>query len=217
MIVAAVLASISDSLQDLIDRVGEPAVGLLIALETVVPPIPSEVVLPFAGFQAAQGDMNATLAWAWATLGSLVGAWFLYGVGALIGRERLGELATKRWFIVLSPSDLDRGERFFARHGGTIVLLGRCIPLVRSVVSIPAGIERMPLWRFTLFTAIGSAVWNAVFIYAGWQLEDQWDEVEDWIGPASYVVVALLLVGVVWLALRKRAAMRQRDVARTGD
>jgi membrane protein DedA with SNARE-associated domain len=208
VILGAVLASVTTWLQDLIDNAGEVAVGALIALETVVPPIPSEVVLPFAGFQAAQGNMNAVLAWVAATTGSLVGAWFLYGVGAWFGRERLGELAQKRWFIVLGPNDLDRGERFFAKHGSLIVLLGRCIPLVRSVVSIPAGIERMPLWRFTLFTAIGSAVWNAVFIYAGWQLEDQWDTVQDWIAPASYVVVALLVVAAIWLTLRKRAAIR---------
>ena len=178
------------------------------ALETIFPPIPSEVILPFAGFSAARGDVNVVAAWAAATFGALLGAWLLYGIGALVGIERLAVLATKRWFPLFSSTDLERGDRFFARHGGKVVLIGRCIPLVRSIVSVPAGIERMPLARFTVLTALGSGVWNLIFITAGYQLGNRWERVEGWIKPFSYAVVALLLLGVLLLVWRKREAVR---------
>jgi membrane protein DedA with SNARE-associated domain len=197
---------------DVIERIGAPGVGALVALETAFPPIPSEVILPFAGFSAAQGDVNAVAAWVFATLGALVGAWLLYGIGAVVGIERLHVLAEKRWFPFFGPNDLDRGERFFERYGDRIVLLGRCIPLVRSIVSVPAGVERMPLVRFTLLTALGSGVWNALFIGAGYQLGDNWERVEGWVQPLSYAVVALLGLAVVWLVVRKVRSVRADEV-----
>ncbi len=193
---------------DVVDRLGPLGVGLLIALENVVPPIPSEVILPFAGFSAARGDLNWFAAWVAATLGALVGAWVLYGVGALVGRERLEELAGKRWFVLFGRSDLERGERFFDRYESWIVFFGRFIPLVRSIVSVPAGVERMPAARFTLLTAAGSGIWNAAFLFAGYEMGRRWDQVEGWVGPIGYVVVALLLVGLAWLTLRKLRMVR---------
>jgi membrane protein DedA with SNARE-associated domain len=182
-------------------------------METVFPPIPSEVILPFAGFSAARGDVNLVAAWAAATVGALAGAWLLYWIGAAVGLERLAVLASKRWFPLFSSTDLARGDRFFGRHGDKIVLIGRCIPLVRSIVSVPAGIERMPLLRFTALTALGSGVWNALFIGAGYQLGNRWERVEGWIKPLSYGTVALLAVGVVILVLRKREAVRAGRVS----
>jgi membrane protein DedA with SNARE-associated domain len=169
----------------------------------VIPPIPSEIILPFAGFASSQGDINVVAAWIAATIGAVVGAWVLYGVGALIGKERLETLTTKRWFFLVSTSDLARGERFFERHGPKVVLIGRCIPLVRSVVSVPAGLERMPLAQFTLLTAIGSGVWNAIFIAAGRAAGDNWEDIEGVVQPMSYAVVALLLVALVYLIVRR--------------
>jgi membrane protein DedA with SNARE-associated domain len=193
---------------DVIERIGAPGVGALVALETAFPPIPSEVILPFAGFSASQGDVNVVAAWVFATLGALVGAWVLYGIGALVGIERLGELAAKKWFPLFGPSDLARGDKFFDQHGNKIVLFGRCIPLVRSIVSVPAGVERMPLVRFTALTALGSGVWNALFIGAGYQLGNQWEDVEAWIQPISYAVVGLLFLFGLWLVYRKVSAVR---------
>lgn len=190
-------------IEQLIIRLGAPAVGALIAVETVVPPVPSELVLPFAGFQAARGHLDPTAAWAAATSGSLVGAWLLYGLGAVIGRDRLAALAARRWFILFGPRDLERGERFFSRHGGAVVLFGRCIPLVRSIVSVPAGLERMPRRRFTFFTVLGSGIWNAAFIAAGWHLEDRWHMVERWMQPVALTVLALVLAIAGVTAVRK--------------
>jgi membrane protein DedA with SNARE-associated domain len=186
-----------------VDRLGEVGIGLLIFLENVVPPVPSEVILPLAGFRASAGALNLPLTWLAATVGSVLGAVVLYGLGAWLGYDRLHALAGRRWFVISSQSDLDRGQRIFRRHGGKIVLLGRCIPVVRSLVSIPAGIDRMPLPRFLLLTALGSGVWNALFIGLGWYLGDRWDRVQGWLGPVTYVVLALAAAGLVWLAVRK--------------
>ena len=134
----------------IVDRLGEIGIGLLIFLENVVPPVPSEVILPLAGFRARTGALNVWLAWPAATAGSVLGAVVLYGLGAWLGYDRLHALAGKRWFFLTSQKDLDRGQRIFGRHGGKVVLLGRCVPVIRSLVSIPAGIVRMPLPRLAL-------------------------------------------------------------------
>jgi membrane protein DedA with SNARE-associated domain len=196
----------------IVDRLGEVGVGMLIFLENIVPPVPSEVILPLAGFRARTGALNVWLVWPAATAGSVLGALVLYGVGAWLGYDRLHALAGKRWFILTSQSDLDRGDRIFERHGGKMVLLGRCVPLIRSVVSIPAGIAKMPLPRFLTLTAVGSGVWNALFIGLGWILGDQWGRVQGWLGPVSYVVIGLVVVGLAWLAVRK---LRSRSAAAT--
>lgn len=196
---------------DVIERIGAPGVGALVALETAFPPIPSEVILPFAGFSASRGDVNVLLAWLAATFGALVGAWVLYGIGAVVGQQRLRWLAEQRWFPFFSEPDLARGERFFDRHGPRVVLLGRCIPLVRSIVSVPAGVERMALARFTVLTAIGSGVWNALFIGAGYQLGNRWERVEGWVQPLSYAVVAILALAGLWLIVRKLRTVRAQS------
>lgn len=198
----------------IIDSLGAIGVGLLILLENVVPPIPSEVILPLAGYRASTGAFNVVAVWIAATLGALVGALILYGLGAWLGYERLHRLAGHRWFILASQKDIDRGDKLFDTHGGKIVLLARCVPLVRSIVSVPAGLSGMPILRFSLFTAIGSGIWNAVFIGLGWFLGENWDQVEQYLGPISYVVVGLLLVGLVVLIVRRRrtqAAGRHRS------
>ena len=194
----------------LMDRLGAVGVGVLIFLENLIPPIPSEAILPLAGFRRRTGAINVWLAWPAAPVGSVLGALVLYGLGRWLGYDRLHDLAGKRWFILTSQKDLDRGEKFFDEHGGKVVLLGRCVPLIRSVVSIPAGIAHMPLPRFLTLTAIGSGVWNAIFITLGWILGENWSRVEGWLGPVSYGVAGLVLVGIVWLAVRKLRARSSR-------
>ncbi|UWZ34085.1 VTT domain-containing protein [Dactylosporangium roseum] len=126
-----------------IDRLGPAGVGLLIALETVIPPIPSELILPLAGFRARAGAMHPLLVWLAATLGALAGALVLYWLGARLGYERLHRLAGKRWFVLASQRDLERGHRLFARHGSWVVAVSRCVPVLRSLV--PAGRTAGPL------------------------------------------------------------------------
>jgi membrane protein DedA with SNARE-associated domain len=187
----------------IVDRLGAAGVGFLIFLENVVPPIPSEVILPLAGFRARVGAVDAVWVWPAATAGSVLGALVLYGLGAWLGYERLHHLAGKRWFLLCSRSDLDRGLRLFERHGSAIVLLARCVPLIRSVVSVPAGLARMPLWRFTVLTTVGSAVWNGVFLGLGWLLGENWDRVEGYLAPVSTAMLVIAVVALVVLVARR--------------
>ena len=188
----------------IVDRLGSAGVGLLILLENLIPPIPSEVVLPLAGFRASTGALNVAAVWVSATLGAVAGALLLYRLGAWLGYDRLHRLAGKPWFVVASQRDLERGHELFDRHGGRVVLFARCVPFLRSVVSIPAGVLGMPVLRFAVLTAIGSGVWNGLFIGLGWWLGERWDQVEGWFGPVSYVVLGLVLVGLVILMIRRR-------------
>jgi LPXTG-motif cell wall-anchored protein len=201
---------VADWVFSIVDRMGSWGVGLLILLENLIPPIPSEVVLPLAGFRSSTGALNVFAVWPAATLGGVVGALLLYGLGAWLGYDRLYRLAGKSWFIVASQRDLDRGHELFDRHGGKVVLFARCVPFLRSVVSIPAGVLGMPLPRFTVLTAIGTGVWNGLFLGLGWWLGERWDQVQTWLGPVSYVVLGLLLVGLVVLVVRRR---RERSTA----
>lgn len=205
--IAVVLGSLSSWVIKFVDAVGVIGVGLLIAAENLFPPIPSELILPLAGYRAHEGQMPIVSAWVAATLGSLAGAVILYGMGALVGYERLHDLAGRRWFMILSQADLERGSRFFERHGGSVVLLGRCVPLVRSIVSVPAGLARMPLPRFIAYTVIGSSIWNAAFIGAGWLLDDQYTHVQDWVRPVGFAVLAALLVAI-GIAITRRQRHR---------
>lgn len=198
----------------IVDQLGALGVGLLILLENIIPPIPSEVILPLAGYRAHTGSLNVLTVWPAATAGSVLGALLLYGLGAWFGHDRLHRLAGHRWFVLASRADIARGEKVFDRHGAKIVLLGRCVPFLRSVVSIPAGIAGMPVMRFTVLTAIGSGVWNAAFIGLGWVLGEHWDTVGQWIGPVGYVVIALLAVGLVVLAIRRYRSDRPTGSAR---
>lgn len=202
-----------------IEALGPVGVGLLVALENLFPPIPSEVVLPVAGYVASQGGMSLTWAIVAATLGAVAGAWVLYGLGLWWGRDRL-----RRWLEripLMEPEDLDQAERWFDRHGGAAVLIGRCVPVVRSLISVPAGVERMHPVRFTLYTLVGSAVWNGGLVWAGHLLGSQWEDVgrySDWLNVAVYVVVVGIVLRFVWARTGARGRRRReaRDV-RTAD
>ncbi|GAA3260369.1 DedA family protein [Dactylosporangium siamense] len=193
----------TDWIFDVIDQLGPVGVGMLIALETLVPPIPSELILPLAGFRARAGAMHPVLVWVSATVGAVAGSLVLYWVGARLGYDRLHRLAGKRWFLLTGQRDLERGRRLFQRHGSWFVALSRCVPILRSLVSIPAGIERMRLPKFVLLTTAGSGVWNALFIGAGWLLAERWQQVERFSAPAGTAVGVLLCAGLAVLVARK--------------
>jgi membrane protein DedA with SNARE-associated domain len=203
----AELTGLAGWVVSVVETLGPIGVGLLVALENLFPPIPSEVVLPVAGYVASQGHMS--LAWAiiGATAGAVLGAWALYALGAWFGRDRL-----RRWLDrmpLMEVEDLDKAEAWFTRHGGAAVLIGRCVPVVRSLVSIPAGLEKMPLGKFLLYTTIGSAVWNSALVTAGYVLGAQWENVghySDYINYTVYAVIVILLAKFVIGRLRKHRA-----------
>ena len=194
-----------------IDTIGLLGVALLIALESIFPPIPSELVLLLTGFNVQTGRFPMVPAILLATVGSVVGAWVLYGLGAWIRGERLERFLARvgRW-IGLTADDVATGFDWFDRHGGKVVFFGRLIPVVRSVVSIPAGCERMPLWRFTVLTAAGSLLWNTVWIAVGDALGAQWQKAEEWHGVVNNVVLVALVLGSAWLVLKARRRQRRR-------
>ncbi|WP_017594930.1 DedA family protein [Nocardiopsis potens] len=203
------LDGVVDWVVGLMETLGGPGAGLAIALENLFPPIPSEVILPLAGFTASQGDLNLVEAIVWTTIGSVVGALALYGIGAALGRERFRALAAKVPLVKIS--DIDKTEEWFAKHGTKAVFFGRMIPIFRSFISIPAGIERMSVPVFLGLTTLGSLIWNTIFVMAGYLLGESWHLVEEYMGYVSKAVVVAVLVAVVWFIVA-----RVRDMRRSG-
>ncbi|OFR88605.1 hypothetical protein HMPREF2863_10985 [Micrococcus sp. HMSC067E09] len=195
----------------IMEAVGPVGVALAVFAENLFPPIPSELILPLAGFTAANGAFSPLAATAWATVGSVVGALALYGVGAALGRRRMYRIADR--LPLVDIDDVEATERWFARYGTWSVLLGRLIPVFRSLISIPAGIERMHLGLFVLYSTIGSAVWNTVLVYGGYLLGANFHLVSDYADLFSNVVVVLVItVLAVWVVLRVlRNRRRRRD------
>ena len=199
----------------LVERLGGPGAGLAVALENLFPPIPSEVILPLAGFAAAQGRISLVGAILWTTLGSVVGAWALYGIGAALGRDRMRAIAARLPLVKLS--DVDRTEAWFLKHGVKAVFFGRMIPIFRSLISIPAGVERMPILTFLLYTTLGSLIWNTTFVLAGFLLGDNWHVVEEYVGSFQKVVIVVCVAAAGWFVVnrvrRARAARADTPAA----
>lgn len=205
----------TDRVADVVETLGYAGVAGLVALENLVPPIPSEVVLPLAGFVAGRGDASLVGMVVAATAGSVVGAWLLYAIAAAIGPARLHRLTARygRW-VRIQEHDLHRAEGWFDRRAGAAVLVGRCVPLIRSIVSVPAGFRRMPFGRFTALTALGSLGWNAALIGAGAVLGDRWHRVGDVVGLLQAVVILGAVGLVAWFVWRR--LLRPR-LAAAGD
>ncbi|SCF28405.1 DedA family protein [Micromonospora mirobrigensis] len=199
---------------DLMDSLGAPGAGLAVALENLFPPIPSEVILPLAGFTASRGEMSLFAAIVWTTIGSVVGAVALYGVGIAFGRDRVRAIAARLPLVKLS--DIDRTEAWFARHGTKTVFLGRMIPIFRSLISVPAGVERMPMATFLLYTTLGSLIWNTAFVMAGYLLGENWHVVEAYVGVFQKIVVVVCVLALAWFVTsRVVVARRRRPVPET--
>ena len=205
---------------EMYDGVGYLGVAAAVALETIVAPIPSEVILPMAGWKVSQSaadvsivepltgqPWNLPLAVALATAGSLVGAIVGYYIGAWGGRPLLDRFGR---YVGIGPADLDRADRWFERWGGWAVFFGRMVPLVRTFISYPAGISRMPMGRFVLFSALGSLPWNAALIVAGFAVGERYPEIEAALKPFEYVIYVVVLLALAvfvirwWLGRRRR-------------
>ncbi|MFF3337712.1 DedA family protein [Streptomyces flavidovirens] len=188
-------------INSLMDTLGAPGAGIAIALENLFPPLPSEVILPLAGFAASTGRMSLIAALLWTTAGSVTGALALYGVGALLGRERTVAMAAR--LPLVKVSDIERTEAWFQRHGTKAVFFGRMIPVFRSLISVPAGVERMPLPVFLGLTTLGSALWNTVFVLAGYALGENWQDVTGYVSAYSKVVLVGAVLAVLLFAGRR--------------
>jgi len=198
----------------LMEQLGVVGAALAIALENLFPPIPSEVILPLAGFTASHGRFGIVEVLVATTIGSLAGALALYGIGALLGRDRLRAIVAR--LPLLKLSDVDRAEGWFARYGSLAVFLGRMVPIVRSLISIPAGVERMGLVRFVVLTTLGSGLWNTVFVVAGYTLGENWGVVESYADVFQKLVIGVVVVAVVVFVIRRLRAGAGRS-ARVGQ
>lgn len=183
-----------NSIVDIVSQSGYLGIFLLMFAENVFPPIPSELIMPLAGFVSARGDLNLLLVILAGTAGSVVGALPWYYAGAIFGKDRLKRIASKhgRW-LTLSPRDIDVASDWFARHGAAAVFFGRLIPAIRTLISVPAGIVRMPMLPFLAYSTIGSLIWTALLAAAGYLMQSQYEQVEHYVEPVSKAVVFLVI------------------------
>jgi len=199
-----ILDTINNWAQSAISSLGYVGLGLVMFLENVFPPIPSEVVLPLAGSLTVEGRFTLVGVTLVGALGSLAGALFFYGLGRWLGEARVRRLIERygRW-LFLSVADFDRAKAWFDRYGESVVFFGRMVPMVRSLISIPAGLVGMDLARFNLYTALGTVLWSLLLAWAGRVLGQNWPLVSAWIGRYEHLVLAAIGIGAVVFIIRR--------------
>ncbi|MFE9118391.1 DedA family protein [Streptomyces sp. NPDC007172] len=195
----------------LMESLGAPGAGLTNAVDTVLPFIPSEVILPVADFTAGQGRMSLVSVIVWTTIGSVAGSLLVYLVGAALGRDRTRRIAAR--IPLVKAHEIDRAEAWFARHGAKTVFFARMVPVFRSLISVPAGIERMPLAVFAGLTALGSLIWNTAYVLAGYWLGDNWRLVEEYGGVVSKAVALAVLLFVGYFVVSRLSRSKGRHGA----
>lgn len=214
MLELGLLSELTTWAKDVVESAGYVGVFLMIVLENLFPPIPSEAILPLAGFLAGEGRFWLPAVIIAATLGAVVGALILYYIAHAFGDRRMRWLIRRygRWFAV-SEDDLDKANAWFDRHGGAAVFLCRMVPIVRSLVSLPAGLRGMNLTTFILYTALGSGIWNSILIIAGWWLGDNWEEVSTVVDYLEYPIYLAILGGIVWFIWKKKLSPQARGTS----
>jgi membrane protein DedA with SNARE-associated domain len=209
--VGGIVSGLANWAVDVIDKLGYWGLFLILVLENVFPPIPSEAVLPLAGYLTGRGEMNYFWAVVVSTTGAVVGALILYYFGQWFGDHRVRWMVRNwgKWFAI-TEEDFDTASAWFDRRGNIAVMLCRCVPIVRSIVSIPAGIRKMPLLPFVAYSAVGSAVWNSILIGLGWIVGDNWEDIEGYADYLQYAVILLVLVlGAYYVYKRKDLFLKQ--------
>ncbi|WP_370074487.1 DedA family protein [Nocardioides sp.] len=192
---------------DLMEKLGLFGVALAVGADNIFPPIPSEIILPLAGFAAAQGTFSLAGALFATTAGSVIGAAIVYWLGRAYGRDRTVWVFEK--VPLLKVSDLERTEAWFAKHGTKAIFFGRMVPIFRSLISLPAGVERMSFGLFLALTTAGSLIWNSIFVVAGYRLGENWEQVEPYADTfQKLVILAVLLVIAVFVVVRVRQLPR---------
>lgn len=188
---------------------GYLTIALLMFLENLFPPIPSELIMPLAGYAAHQGDMNLALVVLSGSAGSLAGALFWYGTGIGFGCDRLRRFAGRHGrLLTLSPKEVDNVDAWFDRHGAKAVFFGRLVPAVRTLISVPAGLSGMPLGKFLTYTTAGTVFWTSLLAAAGWMLGTGYDKVGAYIDPVSNVIVAAVVVIYLYRVATFRSAAK---------
>jgi membrane protein DedA with SNARE-associated domain len=200
---------------EIMNQAGYIGVCLLIALENIFPPIPSEIILSFGGFMTTYTNMNVAGVVAFATLGSILGAIALYGIGCLLTPERLEELLDRKLFKILGfkKGDIAKTAKWFEEHGKKAILFGRCIPIIRSLISIPAGMAKINFFLFLLYTAIGSTAWNILLVSLGAFMGNSWEKVLYYFDMYSSITVFVLggICIVVCLIFLKKTILQREN------
>lgn len=204
------LTGIAGAAARVIESLGEWGVGLLTLLETVFPPIPSEVILPLAGFLTQQGTLSIFLVFLTSTVGAYAGALFLYWLGYKVGLERSVQLLSK--LPLVEQDDFEKAARWFEHHGKSAIFFGRLLPGVRSLISLPAGAQRMNLMTFSIFTIAGTGLWNALLIGLGALLGKQYQLVDQYSKFLNYGLYAAIAAFLLWLIIRN--VKRRRESTR---
>lgn len=198
------IGPMADWIIHFIEQFGYFGIAALMFTENIFPPIPSELIMPFAGFLAAQGKLHPALVVLSGVAGSILGALPWYFAGRALGLPRLLELADRhgRWLTV-SRAEVERAEKWFVLRGARVLVLGRLVPAVRSVIALPAGVAKLPLPAFCFWTAIGSALWCSALTAGGYVLDSQFERVGRWIDPASTGIVVVLVLAYLYRVLRR--------------
>lgn len=196
---------------DTIGRFGYAGIAFLMLAENLFPPLPSELIMPFAGFLAARGELHPALVVAAGALGSVLGALPWYYAGRKVGAERLKRMAQRhgRW-IALTPDEIDRGTRLFEKRGPLVLVFGRLVPALRTVVALPAGLAQMRLVPFVLWTLAGSVLWNSLLTLAGYLLESQYERIAKWLNPVSTGIFVIIAIWYIVRVLRHPSTARRQ-------
>jgi membrane protein DedA with SNARE-associated domain len=209
-----VLASLTDPIVniavDVVDAMGLPGIFVLMLLESACIPVPSEATMLFAGFNVSRGEYSLFAATAVGTLANLVGSWIAYAIG-YYGRIDVLEKHGRKLHI--KPSHLAWADRWFERHGDATVFFTRMLPIVRTFISLPAGVARMPFWRFSLFTVAGCVPWVFMLTFIGQQVGARWEDWKDSLHYIDYAVAAAIVLGIVYLVVKQRRAKTKAQQA----
>jgi membrane protein DedA with SNARE-associated domain len=200
--IASLTDPIVDFAVDVVDAMGLAGVFVLMLLESACIPIPSEATMLFAGFRVAEGEYSLFAAVMVGSVANLVGSWLAYGLG-YVGRVDILEKHGKKLHV--KKSHLEWADRWFERHGDATVFFARMLPIIRTFISLPAGVARMPFWRFSLLTFLGCVPWVFMLTFIGKEAGEHWEDWKDSLHYVDYAVAAMIVIGIVYLLLRRRA------------
>ncbi len=196
---------LAEWIPNIMNQLGYLGIGLLMFLENLFPPIPSELIMPLAGFTVFKGQMDFILVIIAGVVGTILGAFPWYYIGKFISEERLEHLADKygKWISVTSK-DIKKANNWFNEHGGKAVFFCRLVPGVRTLISLPAGINNMPLIPFTIYSTLGTTIWVTFLTFLGYKLGDHYELVDQYLGPVSKIVLAIIVISFILWVVRKQ-------------
>ena len=204
--IAKLIAALAAAITAVISRLGYGGIVLLMAIESACIPLPSEIIMPFSGFLVFKGEMLLSVVALAGAAGCLLGSWVAYALGAWGGRPLIEAYGR---YVLISHHDLDLADRWFARHGDITIFVGRLLPVVRTFIAFPAGVARMPLWRFSVYTFAGSLIWCWALAWVGKKLGENWDTLGVYFHRFDALIGAMLIAGIVWYVRRHLRLMRR--------